>query len=41
MFLRLAKSKTAKRDEYAAALNRYLRQAKNSKYFVKVVDASS
>ena len=39
MFLRLAKSKTAKRDEYAAPLNRYLRQAKNSKYFVKVVDA--
>ena len=39
MFLRLAKSKTATRDEYAAPLCRYLRQAKNSKYFVKVVDA--
>ena len=39
MFLRLAKSKTAKRGEYEAALNRYLRQAKNSTYFVKVVDA--
>ena len=39
MFLRLAKSKTVKRDEHAAPLNRYLRQAKNSEYFVKVVDA--
>ena len=39
MFLRLAKSKTVKRNEHAAPLNRYLRQAKNSEYFVKVVDA--
>ena len=39
MFLRLAKSKTARYDEYAAPLNRYLRQTKNSEYFVKVVDA--
>ena len=39
MFLRLAKSKTVKRDEHSAPLNRYLRQAKNSEYFVKVVDA--
>ena len=39
MFLRLAKSKTAKRSEYEVALNRYLNQAKNTTYFVSVVDA--